>query len=135
MPEDLTVEQKAETLARMAAARAAELALTGAEKAQDIAVKRAVKDAIVERDLADHSRHLDAINGSQRKMAESLGALQVTMTGLADTFDRQAAVTNAIGKHLKDQASSRFSKWTMRIAALGGLAAYGSILAILLSGH
>jgi hypothetical protein len=129
MTPEPTVEQKAEELARLASARAAELALHGAERAQKIAVDRAVKDANIDRDLRDHERHLAEINGSQRDMAKSLSALQTS-------FEEMTIANKAVAAYVVKRSGSQFSRLTLWIMALGVIASYAALLGLLIAnGH
>jgi hypothetical protein len=145
MTDDRSLEEKAETLARAAAERAAELAVetaakargladVAAEKAQEIAVARAVKDTIIDRDLREHSEHLNAINGSQREMATSLAGLQDDLKTVVTAGETQAAVSAALTDAVEHQLARRFSR---RTQIIGGIAALGAYLALfgLILGH
>lgn len=126
MPEDLIVEQKAEALARRAADRAAQLATANAEKDKEIAVARAVRDALVDRDLADHAQHLSTINGSQANMAASLDALETSFSELTTS-------NAAIAKYVTDQTTDKFSKRTLWFAGAAAAATWAAIIATLVS--
>jgi hypothetical protein len=123
--DELSAEQKAERLARAAADRAAELALVDADKATRLAVERAVRDANVDRDLAEHSAHLRQINHSQEKMALSLQAVQASL-------GEMVIANQAVAKFVREQGRSALSKRTLWLGALGMLAAWGAVIAAVL---
>ena len=125
------VERKAEELARLAADRAAVLARIDAEKTTQAAVDRAVKDANVDRDLREHSRHLEAINGSQRDMANSLQHVEQGVEELAAAFQMQIKIQEALADAIKVQHTRGISRRTLWLSALGVLAAYLTLLGLL----
>jgi VIT1/CCC1 family predicted Fe2+/Mn2+ transporter len=95
--------QSTEELARATAAQTAELVMAQAERTQALAIERAVRDTNIDHDLREHQQHLEQINGSQEKMADSLEALKITLSEMADMQHRQTAASEAIGTHARQQ--------------------------------
>jgi len=61
-------------------------------------------------------------------MATSLARVEKTVTD-------QAVATTAISKYVADQGGKRFKRWQTVTAALVAIAAYGSIIVVLIAGH
>lgn len=123
---EASAEQKAEELARMAAERAVSLATVAADKAQAIAVERAVRDANIDRDILQHAQRLDAINGSQRKMAESLASVETTLKEIVTT-------SQAVAAHITSKNASQISRRAVVFGILTTVASYLAILALLIT--
>lgn len=129
MADEQTADQKAEQLARLAADRAAKLALVDADKATELAVRRAVKDANVDRDLAEHAKRLKDINSSQRTMAIALEGVQKALESLVTADEAQA-------KFRKEISERTGHSWSVRAAiftGLGVIAAYGTLVYLFLT--
>jgi uncharacterized protein YbjT (DUF2867 family) len=139
-PVEQTVVNKAEDLATLAAERAvrlsiggtdraADLAAAAAEKATKIAVERAIKDRDVEHTLSLHSDQLKAINGSQKRMA-------VSLTALEGTLERQTVASETVAVYMEKQDNRKFTAWQIRVLVAGVIGSYGGIVALLLTtGH
>lgn len=134
---EASAEQKAEQLARNAAERAVQLSLAASEraaqlatetanKAQDIAVARAVRDANVDRDLLQHTQRLDTINGSQRRMADSLALMQSSLQEIVVTSE-------AVAKHVVTTNANRISKRTIVLMTLSAIASYLALFGFLIA--
>lgn len=103
------------------------------ERTQAQAVARAVKDALIDRDLADHARHLNEINGSQQAMATSLASVESSLTSLVASAATQAAVTNALAGEVKARLASQLSR-RERITAGAALAAsWAAVIAVVVT--
>lgn len=87
------------------------------ERAQAIA--QAVRDALVDRTLSEHTAQLQQINGSQREMAKSLAEMTVS--------------SEAVAKYVKDQTAGQFSKWTLWLGVIAAVATWVAIIATLIS--
>jgi septal ring factor EnvC (AmiA/AmiB activator) len=144
MSDNQTVEQKAEMLARMAADRAAGLVRVASDRAAGLALadaekmtERAVKDALVDRDISDHSRRLDEIDDTQRKTAKALEDLKEGMSELAAAWDKSLAITQALANSVSIQAKARFSRRQIWVMGLGALGAYAGVFVAILAqwGH
>lgn len=144
MPDNQTVEQKAEVLARMAADRAAGLVRVASDRAAELALadaekmtERAVKDALVDRDISDHSRRLDGIDDTQRKTAMALEGLEKGMATLAAAWDKNMAITQALANSVSVQTKARFSRRQIWGVGLGALGAYAGVFVAILAqwGH
>jgi len=129
MPDE---QSRAEILARQTAEMAAKMAAENAVKLTQDAVDRAVKDTVIERDLQDHARHLETINGSQRAMANSLERLEKRFGELSEHFSTQLKIQDALAEHLRNQQLKGLSRRTVWITVAGVLAAYLTIIALLL---
>lgn len=113
MMADSTVEEKAERLA-----------LLVADRATSLAVERAVRDTNVDRDLRDHDRHLQEIDGSQRSLAASVAALEKLV-------QRMTTAAEALGGYVSEQSSRRFSKWTLWFGVFAAAATWVAIIVTL----
>lgn len=131
-PEDADVTRRIEDAADRAATRAIELSRVEADRAQQLAVARAVKDANVDRDLNDHARHLEQINGSQRAMAASLEEMRRDLMKISDSFRQQMDATKVISDFVGKQTTAGFNRRSLWIAGLLAFAAYGSIVITLI---
>lgn len=114
-PEDAA----ADALAREVAERAIALASANAEKAQELAVQRAVRDANVDRDLRDHDKQL-------AQMAKSLDGLQAA-------FEEMTTSTRAVAKYVAEQTKGQYSKRTLWVAGAAAVATWLAIIATLLT--
>lgn len=130
------VERRKPTPAEVAAAadRAAQLVVAATEKATQLAVERAVRDANVDRDIRDHEERLNAINGSQVEFAKSLARVEKAVDTLAEKSERSSAVTEALSQYVEKQSSGRFSKWTIIVGVVTAIAAYGGLVVVLVAG-
>lgn len=109
----------------MAADRAALLATDRADKAQAIAVARAIRDANVDRDLLEHTQQIAAINGSQRRAAASLVALEGSV--------KEIVISNqAVAEHLVATTAKQFSRRTWVVGILTAIASYLALFGFLL---
>lgn len=128
-----TAAERSEALVRSAAEQAATLALSGAERAQADAVARALRDERVDRDLRDHDLHLQAINGSQAEMATALNDVKSGQEKLITAHEQQLAVTRALAEQAAERGRQGWKRWQKVVGALAVLAAYGSIIALVLA--
>ncbi len=124
-------ESTAERLARRAADRAAQLAVADAEKATKLAVARAVKDANIDRDLLEHGKHLQEINGSQRQMAKALEVLNDKFGEFAESLKQQVIATNAVNEYVRQHASFKLARWKVITTILTIVAAYATIIVLI----
>jgi hypothetical protein len=108
--------QRSDDLEELRADRAGALEDTRQQRATDLRVKQALRDAKVDGDLAAHESRLKAINGSIDRSVTGLselrgevGALVASVNGIVDTQKDQASsfrehteVTNKLGVLVKD---------------------------------
>jgi hypothetical protein len=108
--------QRFDDLEELRADRAGALEDTRQQRATDLRVKQALRDAKVDGDLAAHESRLKAINGSIDRSVTGLselrgevGALVASVNGIVDTQKDQASsfrehteVTNKLGVLVKD---------------------------------
>jgi hypothetical protein len=108
--------QRSDDLEELRADRAGAIEDTRQQRATDLRVKQALRDAKVDGDLAAHESRLKAINGSIDRSVTGLselrgevGALVASVNGIVDTQKDQASsfrehteVTNKLGVLVKD---------------------------------
>jgi hypothetical protein len=108
--------QRSDDLEELRADRAGALEDTRQQRATDLRVKQALRDAKVDGDLAAHESRLKAINGSIDRsvtgfseLRGEVGALAASIKGIIDTQKEQASafrehteVTNKLGALVKD---------------------------------
>lgn len=104
-------------------------------KIQAAAIAAAVRDALVDRTLAEHTAHLAQINGSQRETAAALASVDRKLDGLAAQSREQTAVQAALTASVREERGLTLSRRTIWIAVLGVIAAYCSMILLLVTSH
>lgn len=126
-------EARAERAAERAVERAAALAIASSEKATALAVARAIKDRDVERDLAEHGKHLTEINGSQREMVVAQARMQESFDALVVRFDEAAAVSGAIKDYIEEQKGNQITSRQFKQWAAATVVAVAAVVVALLT--
>lgn len=94
------------------------------DKEQTLAIAQAVREALVDRTLHEHAAHLAQINGSQHDMAVALAAVDKKIDSLMTLAQIDA-----------DNRGQVLSRRTLWIGTLSVIAAYGSMLLLLITSH
>jgi hypothetical protein len=112
-----------------------------AETSQE-AYDRGAEAGRIEARLAQYDQHFAAINGSIADTARELHALVLAVQRLGDQAVAREATVVTTAKALKDSEDARRDKSTQSwspfarfMAALGGLAALGTLLGLYLTFH
>jgi hypothetical protein len=125
--------ERAENLAREAAERAARLATERAKKDQQQAIDRAIRDANVDRDIHEHSLHLEQINGSQREAAASLVRLETDVAALRTDFTLQTKIQEALAVSIQKRSGRSFTRFQVVMGVAMAASAYFSLILLLVS--
>ena len=105
------------------------------EKATALAIAQAVREALVDRTLHEHTERRNQINGSQLEMAKSLAEVNHTVDALVTASEQQLAVQAALTRAITDRSGGLWKRWQVWCGILGVIAAYGSMIVLVVTNH
>jgi hypothetical protein len=103
------------------------------QRAVDLAFKRGAEMAEINARLADHDRHLGAINGSLDALTRETHAVSTRVETLSNKFDQGVAVATARAADAEKAARSQVSARQFYVGLIGAVTALGTLLAA--TGH
>lgn len=103
------------------------------ERALALAEKRGGEMAKIDARLAEHDRHLEAINGSIGETARGLQQVRSEVNDLRSEFRQSIAIAADRASMAKEAAEAQVSTRTFVLGLVGAVAAIGGLLSA--TGH